>query len=353
MNNSFVLMPGQKALLIGGAGFIGHNLALELRKQGVEVDIADGFRVNSLLNLSIHGRETQDVEVYSDFLKERMELLRLANTEFIISNASDRYEICKILDKHYDVVYLLAAVSHASRSNTDPVGAMENGLLPFVNVVSELAKKPSTRLVYLSSSTVYGHFTKESVDETDSCNPYGMYAVLKHVGERILFETGSNSDLNFSIVRPSALYGERCISRRVSQIFLENAFAGRELVFKGDRDEKLDFTYVKDLVQGLILAGFHENGYRELFNITYGSARPVLYLVDILREYFPRLKLEVEGRDQATPLRGTLMNSKARDLLGFKPQWSLEEGYANYIRWYLRRSKERQMVFNAISQTNE
>lgn len=353
MSNSFEFKPGQRALLIGGAGFIGHNLALELRRQGVEVDIADGFRVNSLLNLSIQGEETQDIEVYRDFLEERLELLRSSNTEFIISNATDRYDVSKILDKHYDVVYLLAAVSHASRSNSDPVGALENGLLPFVNVVSELAKKPSTRLVYLSSSTVYGHFTKASVDETDACNPYGMYAVLKHVGERVLIETGKNSELNFSIVRPSALYGERCISRRVSQIFLENAFAGRKLVFKGDKEEKLDFTYIQDLVQGLILAGFHENGYRELFNITYGNARPVLNLVDILREYFPDLKLEIMERDQATPLRGTLMNTKAKELLGFNPQWSLDEGYANYIRWYLQRSKEREMVFNTISQTNE
>ena len=353
MNSSFELKPGQKALLIGGAGFIGHNLALELRRQGVEVDIADGFRVNSLLNLSIQGQETQDIEVYRDFLEERLELLRSSDTEFIISNATDRYDVSKILENHYDVVYLLAAVSHASRSNTDPVGAMQNGLLPFVNVVSELSKKPNTRLVYLSSSTVYGHFTKESVDESDACNPYGMYAVLKHVGEKILFETGNNSDLNFSVVRPSALYGERCISRRVSQIFLENAFAGRSLVFKGDKEEKLDFTYIQDLVQGLILAGFHENGYRELFNITYGNARPVLNLVEILREYFPSLELEVMERDQATPLRGTLMNTKAKELLGFRPQWCLEDGYASYIRWYIQRSKERKMVFNTISQTNE
>lgn len=353
MKSLFELKPGQKALLIGGAGFIGHNLALELRKQGVEVDIADGFRVNSLLNLSIQNKETQDIEVYRDFLEERLELLRSSNSEFILTNATDRYDISKILEKHYDVVYLLAAVSHASRSNSDPIGAMENGLLPFVNVVSELAKRPLTRLVYLSSSTVYGHFTKESVDETDACNPYGMYAVLKHVGEQILIETGKNSELNFSVVRPSALYGERCISRRVSQIFLENAFAGRELVFKGDKEEKLDFTYIHDLVQGLILAGFHENAHRELFNITYGNARPVLNLVDILKNQFPNLKLKVEERDQATPLRGTLLNNKAKELLGFQPQWNLEEGYTNYIRWYLQRSKDREMVFNKISQTNE
>lgn len=353
MIDDLALKKGKRVLLIGGAGFIGHNLSLELRRLGVEVDIADGFRVNSLLNLSINGREAQDLEIYKDFLEERLELLKSADVNLLISNATDRYDVSKLLSKHYDVVYLLAAVSHASRSNTDPVGAIENGLVPFVNVVSELAKKPETRMVYLSSSTVYGHFKKSFVDENDECNPYGMYAVLKHVGEKILFETGKNSDLNFSIVRPSALYGERCISRRVSQIFLENAFAGRKLVFKGDKDEKLDFTYIRDLLQGLILSGFHENAHRELFNITYGNARPVLTLVDILREHFPNLKLEVMERDQATPLRGTLLNKKAKELLGFNPQWGLEQGYDNYIRWYLQRSKERKMIFNTISQSNE
>lgn len=353
MSNISNLVQGKKVLLIGGAGFIGHNLALELQILGAQVDISDGFRVNSLLNLSVNGDGTQDVSIYKDFLAERLELLHSIGTKFIISDATDRYEVSKVLNKKYDVVYLLAAVSHASRSNSDPVGALQNGLQPFVNVVSELANRPETRLVYLSSSTVYGHFTKASVDESDVCNPYGMYAVLKHVGEKILFETGKNSDLNFSIVRPSALYGERCISRRVSQIFLENAVAGRPLIFKGSRDEKLDFTYIKDLAQGLILSGFHTKGHRELFNITYGNARPVLELVDILRGFFPNVKLDIENRDQATPLRGTLLNDKAKDLLGFKPEWVLKEGYTNYIRWYLQRSKERSMVFNSISQVNE
>ena len=157
-------------------------------------------------------------------------------------------------------------------------------------MVTEPPSRPETRLVYLSSSTVYGHFNKDSVDETDDCNPFGMYAVLKHVGERILKETASHTNLNFSVVRPSALYGERCISRRVSQIFLENAFAGRELVFNGDENEKLDFTYIKDLVQGLILAGAHPRAKDEIFNITYGQAQKVLMLTDILKDYFPTSK---------------------------------------------------------------
>lgn len=348
-----VNVSGKKILLIGGAGFIGHNLALELQKLGALVTIADSFEVNNLLTLSTVEKPNQDINVYKDFIDERLSLLRTSGVKLTVINASSRYEISKLFDQNFDIVYLLAALSHASRSNTHAVDAIDNGLIPLVNSIAELSSRPETRLVYLSSSTVYGHFEKDTVDETDTCNPFGMYAVLKHMGERLLTETADNTNLNFAVVRPSALYGERCISRRVSQIFLENAFAGRELVFNGDQDEKLDFTYIRDLVQGLILAGAHPAGKGEIFNITYGAAQRVLALTDILKEYFPNIRVKLQSRDQATPLRGTLSNAKAKNLIQFKPEWPLDRGYRNYISWYLERSKRHSMVFNTISQTNE
>ena len=343
----------KRILLVGGAGFIGHNLAIRLRNLGAFVEVADSFAVNSILNLKLDPNKGADISVYKDFLDERIDVMKDLDVMLSIFDATNRYEVTKILDNNYDIVYLLAAVSHASRSNDSPINAFDNGLLPFHHFVSALADKPTTRLVYLSSSTVYGNFTKPVVDETDTCSPFGMYAVLKHTGERLLQEISKHSDLNYSIVRPSALYGERCISRRVSQIFLENAFAGRKLVFRGNLDETLDFTYIGDLVQGLVLAGVHEGARNESFNITYGNARPVIYLAEILKEYFKNVVLEIEERVQATPIRGTLNNDKAKKLLGYEPQWPLEKGYCRYIEWYLKRSRDRSMVFNTISQLND
>jgi nucleoside-diphosphate-sugar epimerase len=230
---------------------------------------------------------------------------------------------------------------------------LNHGLVPFTNLVTLLADRPETRLVYLSSSTVYGNFTKDVVDETDLCAPFGMYAVLKHCGEQILNETALHSDLNYSVVRPSALYGERCISRRVSQIFLENAFAGRPLIFRGDVSERLDFTYILDLCEGLMLAGTQPAAKSEVFNITRGASRPVVDLVEILRDYFSNLNFKIEDRDQATPKRGTLSNTKALNLLGFKPKYDLDVAYRNYIEWYVNRAKKETMRFNNISQVNE
>ena len=335
--NTSNLVKGKKILLIGGAGFIGHHLALAMNAEGADVTIADSLSINSVLTLLTEKNTRTDTDLYRYFLAERFNLLRNARIPVLVGDFCDRYYAAKILSENYDTVYLLAAVAHASRSNTEPVVAMENSLLPLHNVASELCMRPDTRLVFLSSSTVYGHFKSDTVDENTECNPFGMYAVLKHVGERILSELACHSALNHSVVRPSALYGERCISRRVSQIFAENAIAERPLIFGGDRDERLDFTYINDLVQGLILAGLHDNAKGEIFNITYGDAQPVLTLVEILREYFPSLNFELKERNQATPVRGTLLNKKARTMLGFSPAYDLNTGYRKYVEWYLER----------------
>ena len=77
---------------------------------------------------------------------------------------------------------------------------------------------------------------------------------MKFGGEKLVIAYGQVFGLPFTIIRPSALYGERCISRRVGQVFIENALRGQDLVIKGDGDECLDFTYIGDLVDGAVSA---------------------------------------------------------------------------------------------------
>ena len=75
----------------------------------------------------------------------------------------------------------------------------------------------------------------------------------------------------FTIIRPSALYGERCISRRVGQIFIENALYKKEIIINSDDDEKLDFTYINDLIHGIEKVIENENSVNQIFNITLGK----------------------------------------------------------------------------------
>ena len=77
----------------------------------------------------------------------------------------------------------------------------------------------------------------------------------------------------YTIIRPSALYGERCVSRRVGQAFIENAISGMPLTINGDGSDSLDFTYIDDLVQGVLRCIESDNSINQIFNITFGRGR--------------------------------------------------------------------------------
>jgi nucleoside-diphosphate-sugar epimerase len=141
-------------------------------------------------------------------------------------------------------------------------------------------------------------------------------------------------DLPYTIVRPSALYGERCVSRRVGQIFIENALTGKEISIAGDGSDRLDFTYVKDLVNGIELIIRKKEALNQTFNLTYGESRSLSDMAQIMQSHFPGLEVNYETKDKLTPDRGTLSIEKATDLLGYQPERPLEKGYVEYIDWY-------------------
>ena len=100
---------------------------------------------------------------------------------------------------------------------------------------------------------VYGNFDGKKVKENTILKPIGIYANLKFAGELMIKSYNQIFDLKYTIIRPSALYGERCVSRRVGQIFIENALNKKIISINGTGEEKLDFTYIDDLMRGIIL----------------------------------------------------------------------------------------------------
>ena len=141
-------------------------------------------------------------------------------------------------------------------------------------------------------------------------------------------------DLPYTILRPSALYGERCISRRVGQIFIESALNNDEIKIQGDGNEKLDFTYIEDLVSGIVNVLESKNSINQIFNITYGQSRSINTLLEILKKEFKNLKVNYVKRDNLMPVRGTLSTEKAKKLINYSSKWTLEDGYPKYISWY-------------------
>ena len=158
------------------------------------------------------------------------------------------------------------------------------------------------------------------------------------MAERLVRTYCHQYGLNTAIIRPSALYGERCVSRRVSQVFIENALNGKPLFLEGGGDGRLDFTYIHDLIDGIIRAmafRVEKPGGTATYNITCGNARTILELANIVKNMVPSAILEEKPRAEDKPIRGTLSVLRAEKEIGFKAKWPLEEGYKKYCEWYI------------------
>ena len=322
----------KKILLVGGGGFIGHNLALTLKSRGHEPIVVDSLSVNNLLSFT--DNEIKNKNLYSKILNNRIELLNNNNINFNVIDARDYNLISKIYeDINPDIIVHLAAVSHANKSNKSPHSTFDNSLRTLENTL-DFAKNDKKHVIYLSSSMVYGEFNGKSVDEETICNPIGIYGTLKYAGELIVKAYNQVFQTPYTIIRPSALYGERCVSRRVGQIFIENSLQGLDIEINGSGKEKLDFTYIDDFVSGIILCCENETAKNQIFNLTYGQGREINELIEILRKVFPKLNVKYKNKEAFMPERGTLKIDKAKKFLNYKPQFEIEKGYAKYIEWY-------------------
>ncbi|MCA9243510.1 MAG: NAD(P)-dependent oxidoreductase [Phycisphaerales bacterium] len=328
-------MEGRSIALIGGAGFIGHHLAIALRRCGAEVTVIDSLQVNHLLAFAtpVAGRERSP---YVNYLLERLDLLERWGVRVMVQDARDYHALCHALGEiRPNVIVHLAAVAHADQSNKNPYSTFDHSLRTLENALDNARSSPLNveRFVYFSSSMVYGAFTNPEMTEDAICDPLGIYGALKFAGEKLVIAYHQVFNLPYTIIRPSALYGERCVSRRVAQMFAESALRGEEIMVRGDGAERLDFTYIDDLTQGVIRAIDSPNARNEIFNITYGAGRSLEELVSVLRERVPGVNVRYLDRDRLSPRRGTLSIDKARRLIGYEPQFPIERGYARYIDW--------------------
>ena len=323
----------KKVCIVGGAGFIGHNIAKKLSSNDYEVLIIDSLAVNNYNSLTADNIPNPSLSKF--ILDKRMEMIKEDKKINILYHDARDYHLLSrsISDFQPNVLIQLAAVSHANRSNKDPFSTFDNSLRTLENAL-DVCKNFIDHFIYFSSSMVYGNFNSKNVTEDSVCEPIGIYGALKLAGEIIVKSYGNVFDLPYTIVRPSALYGERCVSRRVGQIFIENALTEKPIIIKGDGSEKLDFTYIEDLVNGVKLIIENEKSKFQTFNLTYGNSNSVKNLLNVLMGHFNNIKIEYTEKEPFTPSRGTLDISKARKLLAYNPQYPIEIGYPKYIDWY-------------------
>jgi nucleoside-diphosphate-sugar epimerase len=328
-------LAGKRIALVGGAGFIGHNLALTLHERGAQVEIIDGLEVNNLVYFAALPPSEPNRDLYVRILHERLDLIHAAEIPLHRQDARDYNALSRTLvEIKPDVIVHLAAVAHAGRSNKDPFSTFDHSMRTLENALDFSRGDEVEHFIYLSSSMVYGNFLTPEVSEDHPLEPIGIYGALKLAGEKLVIAYNQVFDVPYTILRPSALYGPRCVSRRVSQIFIESALVGSNLRVDGEGDEKLDFTYIDDLVDGICLSITQEGARNEIFNMTAGKGRSLRDLITLVVEHFPEIEVEYVERDKLRPFRGTLSTKKAHDAIGYTPKVELEEGLTRYVEWY-------------------
>ena len=287
--------------------------------------------------LSLKKEKVKYKKFYLKTLNQRQEMLRKNNIDFIIDDARNYHNITRIIENLKPSYLLhLAAVAHANVSNKDPYSTFDHSMRTLENTLDACRSQSFIkRFIYLSSSMVYGQFKKKVVTENEICNPLGIYASLKFGSEKLVEGYNQVFNLPYTIIRPSALYGERCISGRVVQKFIEAGLRGEDLNVVGDGKEFLDFTYIEDFIQGVYLTMIKKKSLNQTFNITYGKSRSLIDLVKIVKKTIPNIKIKYIKRDKLMPYRGTLSVNKAKKLLGYKPKFNLEKAVPRYIDWYV------------------
>jgi len=334
-------LRNKSVILVGGAGFIGHNLAIKLKKLGSQVTVLDSLMINNYYHY-LRLKHEPGVEVSLKMIEKRLQLLKDNEIKVIEVDARDykfiNYLLCSI---PCNTLVHLAAVAHADKSNKNPFNTFDHSLRTLENTLdtARSVQNDIDHFIYFSSSMVYGNFTSGIVTEETECKPLGIYGNLKFCAEQIVKAYQQAFDLDYTIIRPSALYGERCVSRRVGQIFIEEALKGNPINITGDGSSRLDFTYVDDLVEGMVNIIENDASRNETFNLTYGEARTISQMADIIRQHFDKIELNYMPKNRLTPERGTLSVQKAKDLVNYSPKFPLETGYPKYIEWYKKEWK--------------
>jgi len=311
-----------KFLITGGAGFIGHNVVRILESQGHECIVIDtctdyGFIPKEELTYLINERSKR--------FNARIRSIDIREGQFVDT-----------IFKTYkpDVIIHMASFPRQKVVEQNPLLAsdvMSNGLINLLEKSKQYAVK---KFVYISSSMVYGDFTAD-VLEAHPCRPQGQYGIMKLMGEKLVEDYHRLGAFDYTIIRPSAVYGEWDVEDRVVSKFMTMAMRGETLRVKG-ADEVLDFTYVEDTAQGIVLAAINDRANSQIYNITRSDERQYTLkdAAELAIKIAGKGDLIVADRDLSFPKRGRLSIMKAQRDLGYSPQVGVEEGFQRYYDWY-------------------
>ena len=307
-------------LVTGGCGLIGHNVVNLLEQLGHDVSIID--------NRTTYGLVPQDELDY--LMHERLK--KVKSKSIYREDIETAVAVDYLVGKHQpDIVIHMASFPRQKVVNVNPAWGSRVMMEGLINVLESSKKYNVKKVLYISSSMVYGDFS-DDVTEDAVCNPIGQYGIMKLAGEHLVKDYARRGSFNYTIIRPSAVYGPLDVEDRVVAKFMLGAMRGNVLKVNG-ANETLDFTYVDDAAAGIVAAALSENTTNKTYNITKSHSVSLSQAANMIVDIVGTGTIEIRDKDADFPSRGALNIDAARQDFGFAPKVDVREGFENYYTW--------------------
>ena len=308
-----------KTLITGGAGFIGSHLCEKYTKDGHTVVCLDNFMNGNLMNIR--------------------HLLNYRNFKLINGDVRD-FDLLEKTMPGVDVVFHLAAQIHVDRSIVEPRFTYEVNVLGTQNILEAARMYDVRKVIHTSTSEVYGSAQYVPMDESHPLDAPHPYGASKIAADRMCYGYIQTYGMDICIMRPFNTFGPRQKDSGYGgaiSIFVKRVLGGMPPIIYGDGSQTRDYTYIEDTISAFDSIQKQDKPIREPIN--FGTGRDVSIL-DLANKIIKLCGKEGKIKPvHVDPRPGEVQRllaktAKAKELLGWEPKYTLEDGLTRFIDWY-------------------
>lgn len=313
----------KRVLITGAAGFIGSNLTDRLLADGAEVTGIDNF--NDFYDPAIKERNLAGALTHRCFRLVRGDLNDASLLERLFAEQA----------RPFDVVIHLAARGGVRPSLLAPDVYCRDNILATVSLLEALRKSPTRRLVFASSSSVYGNRSESLFSEDlDVTHPISPYAATKSACEQLCYTWHRVYGLSVVALRFFTVYGRRQRPDLAIAKFCQKILRGESIPMYGDGKTVRDYTYIDDILNGVTSAVHYDATPFEIVNLGGGEPVSLSRMVSEIEDALGKKALIDHRPPQVGDVERTAADvRKAYRLFGYQPKTSFTEGIRAYVRW--------------------
>lgn len=311
-------------LVTGGAGFIGSHVCESLLSLGHKVICVDNFN-----------------DYYEPSIKRRNISAILNNKYFVLYEIDIRNADFRriFITEKIDKVIHLAAMAGIRYSIKHPELYFDVNVVGTLNILKLCVEFNIKQIIFGSSSSVYGNNPFLPLKESYDPAPLSPYAYTKMLAEKICKFFSEYHNLNIICLRFFTVYGPRGRPDMAVYKFVKSIDENKEIIVYGKGELSRDFTYIGDIVEGILLSLKHSQKF-EVINLSGVNAVKIVQLINIIEKSLNKKADIVDAPKIYEEAENTLADiSKAEAILGFKPKTSIQEGIKKYIEWYKHGNK--------------